>query len=112
MYPFMVAVKGQVLSFNIAKTFKPGWKLIDEISLYNDFTIVLPNGGNVHKSIQNVTGCLIVKKGLYTYIDWISGQNMWFAGGPGIGLMEEGANEWRGRININFGFYFSSNTCR
>jgi len=53
-----------------------------------------------------------VKKGLYLYTDWITGQNMWFDGGPGIGLNESDADEWKGRININFGYYFSSNKCR
>ncbi len=112
MYPFMVAVDAQVLTFNVAKTFKPGWRVIDEISIYNDFSTVIPNGNNVHNSIQNVTGFLIVKKGLYLYTDWVTGQNMWFDGGLGIGLNESGADEWKGRININFGYYFSSNKCR
>ena len=112
MAPFLVAVESKLLTFNVAKTFSPGWRLIDKISIYNDFTIVAPSGNNTHNSIQNVTGCLIVKKGLFLYVDWISGQNMWFCGGPGIGLNEPGADEWKGRININFGYYFSSNCCR
>ena len=112
MYPFLVAVDAQVLTFNVAKTFKVGWRVIDEISIYNDFSTVIPNGNNVHNSIQNVTGFLIVKKGLYLYTDWITGQNMWFDGGPGIGLNDPGADDWKGRLNINFGYYFSSNKCR
>lgn len=112
MYPFMIASDAQVLTFNVAKTITVGWRVIDEITFYNDFSVVIPNGNNVHNSIQNVTGLLIVKKGLYMYTDWITGQNMWFDGGPGIGLNEEGAEEWKGRLNINFGYYFSSNKCR
>ena len=112
MFPFMVASNAQVLTFNLAKTIQIGWRVIDEITFYNDFSIVVPNGNNVHNSIQNTTGFLIVKKGLYIYTDWISGQNMWFDGGPGIGLNEPGADDWKGRLNINFGYYFSSNKCR
>ncbi len=112
MYPFMIAAKGRVLSFNVAKKFKLDMSLIDDITFYNDFTIIEPIGSDVHTSIQNVTGFLIVKKGLYMYTDWITGQNMWFAGGSGIGLNQAEADKWLGRININFGYYFSSNTCR
>ncbi len=112
MYPFLVAVDARVLTFNLAKTFEPDWRVIDKISIYNDFSVVIPSGNNVHNSIQNVTGLLIVSKGLYIYTDWITGQNMWFAGGPGIGLNGPGANDWLGRININFGYYFSGNSCR
>jgi len=112
MYPFLVATSGNVLTFNIAKTIKLEWKIIDNITFYNDFSVVLPEGNNVHESIQNVTGCLVVKKGLYLYIDWITGQNMWFAGGPGIGLDTPESDEWKGRLNVNFGYYFSSQACR
>ena len=112
MYPFLVAVDAQVLTFNVAKTFKPSWQMIDAITIYNDFSAVIPNGNNVHNSIQNVTGFLLVKKRLYIYTDWITGQNMWFDGGSGIGLNESGADEWKGRLNINFGYYFSSNKWR
>jgi hypothetical protein len=112
MFPFLVATDAQVITFNVAKTINVGWQAIDAITFYNDFSTTIPSGSNVHNSIQNVTGFLIVKKGLYMYTDWISGQNMWFAGGPGIGLNEAGADDWNGRININFGYYFSTNKCR
>jgi hypothetical protein len=112
MYPFLTASQGNVITLNAAKTINLEWAIIDNITFYNDFSVVLPEGNNVHQSIQNVTGCLIVKKGLYLYIDWISGQNMWFAGGPGIGLNEPDSDEWKGRLNINFGYYFSSQSCR
>jgi len=112
MYPFMVAVDANVISFNIAKKIILDWKIIDNITFYNDFSTVFPNGESVHNSIQNVTGCMVNKKGLYLYIDWITGQNMWFAGGPGIGLDTPESDEWKGRLNVNFGYYFSSQSCR
>jgi len=55
--------------------------------------------------VQNVTGCMLVSGGLYTYVDWIAGKNMWFAGGNGVGL-ESSAGEWNSRLNVNFGYYF------
>ncbi len=112
MDPFMVAVDASVITFNVAKKIPINCKIIDNITIYNDFSIVTPSGENTQNSIQNVTGCLVVKKGLYLYIDWISGQNMWFAGGPGIGLDHEGWDDWKGRLNVNFGYFFSSQGCR
>jgi hypothetical protein len=112
MAPFMVIANANVLTFNIAKRIELNGSLIDNITFYNDFSITMPSWENTQNSIQNVTGCLVNKKGLYLYIDWISGQNMWFAGGPGIGLNEPGWDEWKGRLNVNFGYFFSSQSCR
>ncbi len=112
MAPFMVAVDAGVVSFNVAKKININCAIIDNITLYNDFSIVMPTGEDTQNSIQNVTGCLVVKKGLYLYIDWITGQNMWFAGGEGIGLGNEGWDEWKGRLNVNFGYFFSSQGCK
>ena len=105
-FPFMVAAEGSIASLNIAKEFSPGWRLADTITCYNDASIVSPSGSAGSDSIQNVTGCVFAKKGLYTYLDWINGQNMWFAGGPGIGLDAPDSDEWKSRVNLNFGFFF------
>jgi len=112
MDPFMVAVDANVFTFNIAKKVNLGWAIIDHVTFYNDFSTVLALGDGTQNSIQNVTGCLVVKKGLFLYIDWITGQNMWFAGGDGIGMGNEGWDEWKGRLNVNFGYFFSSQACR
>jgi hypothetical protein len=112
MDPFMVTVDASVFTFNVAKKVMINCKIIDNITFYNDFSIVLPTGENTQNSIQNVTGCLVVKKGLFLYIDWITGQNMWFAGGPGIGLDHEHWDDWKGRLNVNFGYFFSTQGCR
>jgi hypothetical protein len=105
-FPFLIAAEGRVVTLNLAKDFLVGWRLLDTIKCYIDISKVFPHGDGGHSSTQIVTGCLLVKKGLYTYVDVITGQNMWFAGGPGIGLNQPGFNEWHTRLNINFGFYF------
>ena len=43
---------------------------------------------------------------MFTYVDWIAGRNMWFAGGPGVGIAEPGGDGWRSRLNVNMGFFF------
>jgi hypothetical protein len=43
---------------------------------------------------------------MVTYVDWIAGNNMWFAGGPGIGIDDGSPSRWHSRLNVNIGFYF------
>jgi hypothetical protein len=106
LYPFFVSAKGTAVNANIAKSFSPSSVFIDKVTFYNDYSTVMPLDSNGLVSIQNVTGCLLVKKGLYIYIDWIAGYNMWFAGGDGIGLKPDDGGNWHSRLNVNFGLYF------
>ena len=106
LYPFLVASEAKVVSVNFAKDFSFNWRLLDRIKLYVDMSKVWPGTENGRTSTQIVTGFLLIKKGLYTFVDVITGQNMWFAGGPGIGLNNPDFQKWNSRLNINFGFYF------
>ncbi|MEJ2523526.1 MAG: hypothetical protein P8080_11745 [Gammaproteobacteria bacterium] len=103
-FPFLMAAEGEVSVANIARSFDLDWGPITGMTCYNDFTYIEPKAADWQReSIQNVTGCSISAGGLYTYVDWIAGKNMWFAGGPGIGLND---SKWRSRLNVNFGYYF------
>ncbi|NVK21282.1 MAG: hypothetical protein HWD86_02075 [Kangiellaceae bacterium] len=105
-FPFDIAAEAQVSSFNVAKTFNIGNDFLDSITCYNDSTYIkASNRSGLTDSIQNVTGCMFAKGGMYTYVDWIAGKNMWFAGGPGVGVYA-GPEKWRSRLNINIGYYF------
>lgn len=101
--PFLMAADGRVYTLNLARDIDFHWGPVDGLTCYNDYSHVAVDGPGRRDSIQNVTGCLVVAGGLYTYVDWIAGKNMWFAGGPGIGLDDD---QWRSRLNINLGFYF------
>ena len=106
-FPFLIAAHGQVATINLAKTFLLGWPLLDSAKFYSDFSKVFPDGNGTHDSTQIVIGCLLVtKEHLYTYVDWVFGDNMWFIGGPGVGLGQPGSDEWQSRLNVNLGFYF------
>ena len=105
-FPFEIATKATLSNLNIAKTFTIDNDFADSITCYNEFThIGTADRSGLADSIQNVTGCSVAKGGLYTYFDWIAGKNMWFAGGPGVGI-EQGPERWRSRLNINIGYYF------
>ncbi|WP_439426872.1 hypothetical protein [Stenotrophomonas sp. T8] len=105
--PFQVAAQADVPSANIAYSFgQKGW--LDEITCYNNLSMTRPVGqrAGLRDSWQNVTGCSLQKGIMLTYVDWIAGRNMWFAGGDGIGIDEGGPSRWHSRLNFNIGFYF------
>lgn len=105
--PFQVAAQADVPSANIAYSFgQKGW--LDDITCYNNLSMTRPVGhrAGLRNSWQNVTGCSLQKGVMLTYVDWIAGRNMWFAGGDGIGISEGGPSRWHSRLNLNLGFYF------
>ncbi|MGD9387317.1 MAG: hypothetical protein PVI87_03735 [Gammaproteobacteria bacterium] len=105
-FPFLVAAKGTIYSANVARSFDLDWGPVTGVTCYNNLSYIDPRVDNSSESIQNVTGCAFSAGGLYTYVDWIAGKNMWFAGGDGIGLNGDSAGRWRSRLNINLGYYF------
>jgi len=105
--PFEIAAEADVPSLNVAWAApRTGW--FDGITCYNNLSATLPvdDAPTLGKSIQNVTGCSVGKGPMLTYVDWIAGRNMWFAGGDGIGIDAPGAQRWHSRLNVNIGFYF------
>jgi len=106
MYPFMVNTKADVFTFNAANEIHIDGKYLDKIKLYVNMSMVAPNQDYGSDSKQIVLGTTLIKRGLYAYFDYIFGQNMWFSGGPGIGLEHPEDQDWNSRLNINFGYYF------
>lgn len=107
LYPFDIAAEADVPSANVAYALPDsGW--FDGVTCYNNLSMTRPmrRDDGLRESWQNVTGCSFAKGAMFTYVDWIAGKNMWFAGGPGIGIDEPGGNRWGSRLNINIGFYF------
>ncbi|TKB54965.1 hypothetical protein [Ferrimonas aestuarii] len=97
-----IAAEAYGYNFNVARAFDMGW---GTITVYNDYGLVAPEGKGQDDSMQNVTGVSISRGPIYTYIDYIIGDNMTFAGGPGVGLDNDNTDN-ESRLNINFGFYF------
>lgn len=107
MFPFEIASEADVPTFNVAYDVqRTGW--FDSITCYNNASATLPvdSDPGLRDSIQNVTGCSFGKGAMLTYVDWIAGKNMWFAGGPGIGVRDPANDGWHSRLNVNIGFYF------
>ena len=103
-FPFEIAAEAHVVSANVAWALpRSGW--FDGITCYNNLSTTRGVGAGSDDSWQNVAGCSFAKGKSFTYVDLISGRNMWFIGGPGIAL-QPGDDAWRTRLNINLGFYF------
>ncbi|MCF7220698.1 hypothetical protein [Marilutibacter chinensis] len=106
-FPFEIAAGADVPTFNVAYALqRTGW--FDGITCYNNLSMTRPvdDDPGLSESWQNVAGCSFAKGTMFTYVDWIAGKNMWFVGGPGIGIDELGSDRWRSRLNVNVGFYF------
>lgn len=105
--PFEIAKEADVPSVNVAYGFGEG-RWLDDLTCYNNTSMTRPvqRNGGLRDSWQNVTGCSLQKGIMVTYVDWIAGRNMWFAGGDGIGINDGGPSRWHSRLNVNVGFYF------
>ncbi|MBB5941633.1 hypothetical protein [Xanthomonas sp. 3307] len=105
--PFEIAAEADVPTANIAYSFGKG-RWLDDVTCYNNFSMTLPTHDrpDLRSSAQNVTGCSIKKGVMLTYLDWIAGRNMWFAGGDGIAIDDGDRSRWHSRFNLNIGFYF------
>ena len=106
MFPFEVSTKADVYTFNLANDIHINKKYLDRIKVYLNMSMVSPKHDYGSNSKQIVVGTTLIKRGLYAYFDYIFGQNMWFSGGPGIGLAHPEDETWNSRLNINFGYYF------
>lgn len=105
-FPFLVSSKAEIYTFNAAREININGKYIDKIKLYGNLSMVNPKNNYGSPSKQIVIGTTVIKRGLYAYFDYIFGQNMWFSGGPGVGLKHEDDKDWNSRLNINLGYYF------
>ena len=81
--------------------------VLDDICLYNDFSLLNKRVAGFNDSLENVTGCSLAIGKVFTYIDYAVGRNhawlgdVWdeaFAGGT--------EDNWNVRFNINIGYYF------
>lgn len=105
--PFEIAAHADVPTANIAYSFGEN-RLLDDVTCYNNLSMTRPvhRRPGLRDSWQNVTGCSLQKGIMLTYVDWIAGKDMWFAGGDGIGIDNGGRSRWHSRLNLNIGFYF------
>lgn len=118
-----VASEGLIPSVAVSYTWKPNVDWVDSVTFYNDYSVImkdgeLPNGTDFNDSTLNVTGMAIAKGGWYIYADYAYSNGNYFVGNEkdvyaadyaSSAVGDFGANQnddWNGRFNINFGYYF------
>jgi hypothetical protein len=99
-----VASAGTLGVFNVAYNLPVHWQSIDQITCYNDYSVLHKDASAFRKSQLNTTGCAIGIGPLFTYIDIIRANNMVFLGNGS--LAGGGDQGWNTRFNINVGYYF------
>lgn len=99
-----VASRGTVGVFNVAYNFPVAWDSIDQITCYNDYSVIYKNPDDFDESKLNTTGCAIGFGPVFTYLDVINSRNMVFFGNGS--LAGAGDDEWHTRVNLNIGYYW------
>jgi hypothetical protein len=99
-----IAGSADVLVANIAYNFASPWPFIDQVTCYNDYSRLFKDGDGQIDSQINTLGCAIGSGPLFTYVDYILANNMAFFGNGSMAA--GGEDEWRGRFNVNIGFYW------
>ncbi|MDY7091861.1 MAG: carbohydrate porin [Acidobacteriota bacterium] len=76
---------------------------ITGLTFYNDFSLMTDKSGGLQDdTLMNVLGVAVSAGGLYTYVDFVTGENQPFIGGS----MGQDGGDRNHRLNINFGYYF------
>lgn len=105
-FPFLSTSAGQSYVANLVYTLPMKFKSLTPIKCYTEYSRVAPDDDAALASSQWVNGCSFGWSKLYVYIDSIQGKNMWFSGGPGVGLDLGGRQDTTHRLNISLGIYF------
>jgi len=99
-----VASRASVLVANVAYNLPVRWTAVDQVTCYNDYSVVLKDAGRFEDSRLNTTGCLVGVGPLFVYFDLIRAENMIFFGDGS--LAGGGETGWDTRFNVNVGYYW------
>ena len=104
---YRVASKGDVYTASLSYTIPVGWRFIDSICLYDDFSLLRKRVEGFHDSWQQVAGCSLSMGKVFAYVDYAVGRNHAWLGRAWDGAFAEGSAGGHGaRFNINVGYYF------
>ncbi len=104
---YRIASRADVYTVSLSYRIPVNKLFLDDICLYNDFSLLDKRIAGFNDSLENVTGCSLAMGKVFAYIDYAVGKNhawigdVWdeaFAGGT--------EDNWNVRFNINIGYYF------
>jgi len=99
-----IASEADILVANVAYNFESPARFIDQLTCYNDYSRLYKGIDASVDSQINTLGCAIGTGPLFTYVDYILARNMAFFGSGSMGA--GGEDKWRGRFNVNIGYYW------
>lgn len=105
---YKVSTKADTYLVSLSYTFPIHKGILDDIRIYNDFSMMHKRVSMQKDSYQNVSGILISTGPIYTYIDYALGKNQaWFSDAWNDSFAQgDPSNKWNARFNINVGYYF------
>ncbi|MEJ2534282.1 MAG: hypothetical protein P8008_02120 [Gammaproteobacteria bacterium] len=98
------AARASLFVANVAYNVPLSSGFIDQLTCYNDYSIVVKDEDSFRDSELNTTGCLLGVGPLYLYLDFIQARNMVFFGDGS--LAGDGEDGWKRRFNLNVGYYW------
>jgi len=99
-----IAAQGTLGVANVAYNLPVQLPLVDQILVYNDFSVLWKDPDGFDESILNTTGAAIGMGPIFIYLDLIQAQNMVFFGDGS--LAGGGETDWKRRLNLNIGYYW------
>lgn len=103
---FLQTAEGKSYIANLNYTIPYEFDTISELKCYTEYSRIESDVEAGRDSSQWVNGCSFGWEKLFVYVDSIHGKNMWFSGGPGVGLDLGGLQDTTHRVNVNIGLYF------
>lgn len=101
---FDLAARGKLAAANLAYNFDLTGRWLDQLVCYNNYSRLFKDVGDGQDSELNTVGCGAGAGPLFAYVDLIFARNMLFFG---EGSLADGSDDrWRGRLNINLGYYW------
>lgn len=99
-----IASRGTVGVANVAYKLPVRIRGVDQILLYNDFSILWKDKDSYDDSILNTTGAALGIGPVFIYLDLIQARNMAYFGDGS--LAGDGDDSWETRLNLNVGYYW------
>lgn len=106
--PYEIAAHADTYTASLCYTFPIDKGILDEMRLYNDFSMMHKRKAGFNDSFQNITGCMLGMGPVLVYVDYALGKNQPWLGNDWNEAFTSATLEkgWNARLNVNIGYYF------
>ena len=92
-----------IYNINLAYSYDVDFGAFDNLTFYNDYTVMTDKSGNFKEDTQmNVFGVGVTAGPIFGWVDYVAGTNQPFNNGTLVG----DSTEWEHQLNIQIGYYF------